>query len=289
MTVPSLSLDHFGAMVRDLDAGAERWRKLGFQLAPRSPQMGAVPGAVDMKPWATANHCVILRRGYLELIGVHDPAKYNPWQSRMDRFEGIHIAALRCDDADSAFDAISKTMDGFEPPVDRRREAPYGDGTRIMKFRNIFSRDDVWPEGRMIIIEHQTPEILWQEPLMTHPNGATGLRALILCTDDPMSLSERITAVVGSTASGRTPGEWGFKLPDGAAITVMTPQRFRVRFPGAALPTLPCIAGAALDVEGLENTRRTVCESGIDCHENADGFWVGPDDANGAVLQFVEE
>ena len=65
-----LSLDHVGFMLRDLDAGVERWEKLGFKLSRRSPQMGRVPGETEMAPWATSNHCAMFREGYLELIGV---------------------------------------------------------------------------------------------------------------------------------------------------------------------------------------------------------------------------
>ena len=58
-----LSLDHVGFMLRDLDAGVERWEKLGFKLSRRSPQMGRVPGEAKMAPWATSNHCAMFREG----------------------------------------------------------------------------------------------------------------------------------------------------------------------------------------------------------------------------------
>ena len=54
MTKGGLSLDHVGFMVRALDAGAARLRDLGFQLAARSPQLGATPDGAVRAPWATA-------------------------------------------------------------------------------------------------------------------------------------------------------------------------------------------------------------------------------------------
>ncbi len=83
-------------MVRDLDAGEARWRKLGFQLAPRSPQMGATPDGAVMAPWASSNHCVMFARGYLELIGITDPARHNPWAAFLDRFEGAATPVSPC-------------------------------------------------------------------------------------------------------------------------------------------------------------------------------------------------
>ena len=113
MTDGGLSLDHVGFMVRDLDAGEKRWRDLGFQLAARSPQMGATPDGAVMAPWATANHCAMFERGYLELIGITDPTKHNPWTAFLDRFEGIHITAFRCPGADAAYAALAQRIDGF--------------------------------------------------------------------------------------------------------------------------------------------------------------------------------
>ncbi|MEL0111456.1 MAG: VOC family protein, partial [Rickettsiales bacterium] len=112
-----LSLDHVGFMVRDLDAGAERWRKLGFLLSRRSPQMGKVPGVADMAPWATSNHCVMFEYGYLELIGVTNPENFNPWTRFLDRFEGAHITALRCREADAAYASLSERIEHFDQPL----------------------------------------------------------------------------------------------------------------------------------------------------------------------------
>ena len=197
-----LSLDHIGAMVRDLDAGAERWRRLGFRLAPRSAQMGYDKATDTTTVWATANHVAMFRRGYLELIGIVDPDRPNPWARFYERYEGIHIVALRCADADVAYADIAKRTDALNPPVDRRRQAPFGEGTREMRFRNVFSRDERFPEGRFIVCEHQTPEVLWQEALMDHPNGAVALREVVFCTDDVAPTRDRLALITGTQASG---------------------------------------------------------------------------------------
>ena len=70
---------------------------------------------------------------------------------------------------------------GFAPPVQRARSTPAGE----MRFRNIFSEDARWPEGRIIVIEHQTPEILWRPELLEHPNGASALRQCLFVSDRP--------------------------------------------------------------------------------------------------------
>ena len=194
-----LSLDHVGFMLRDLDAGAERWQKLGFKLSRRSSQMGKVPGKSEMAPWATSNHCAMFERGYLELIGVTNLENFNPWSAFLDRFEGPHITALRCEEADRTYAALSDRIDHFDPPLQRLRNAPYGDGERPFKFRNIFSQDAHFPEGRYIIIEHQTPGVIWQEELMVQPNGAKSLSELIFCANAQSGLLDRLARISGET------------------------------------------------------------------------------------------
>jgi len=282
MTDNGLSLDHVGFMVWDLDAGEARWRKLGFQLASRSPQMGATPDGAVMAPWATANHCAMFARGYLELIGVTDPARYNPWTAFLDQFEGIHITAFRCPEADTAYAALAQRIEGFDPPLQRRRDAPYGDGVREFRFRNIFSQDALFPEGRFIVIEHQTPEVIWQPALMTHPNGAVAFEEVVFCADPVAPTQERLEGIVGETAENGS-----IALPSGGCVTIMSPSDYAARFEGAAAPALPCAAAVVIAVDDLAKPRACLSEAGIAAREASDGtLWVPGEDANGGIVAF---
>ena len=284
MTDGGLSLDHVGFMVRDLDAGEKRWRDLGFQLAARSPQMGATPDGAVMAPWATANHCAMFERGYLELIGITDPAKHNPWTAFLDRFEGIHITAFRCPEADAAYAALAQRIDGFDPPLQRRRDAPYGDGTREFRFRNIFSQDALFPEGRFIVIEHQTPEVIWQTGLMTHPNGAVAFEEVVFCAEPGSPTLGRLEAIIGADAEdGR------IVLPGGGITTVASPADYAARFDGAMAPDLPCAAAVVIGVDDLDKPRDCLVKAGIAPKEVDGGtLWVPPAHANGGIVAFKQ-
>jgi len=285
-----LSLDHVGAIVRNLDAGAERWRRLGFRLSPRSQQMGFARATGQTEPWATSNHCAAFHRGYLELIGVTQPGLPNPWQHFIDRFEGGHITALRCADADAAFADIAARCDGMQPPVDRRRQAPFRDGTREMRFRNIFSRDDAFPEGRFIVIEHQTPELIWQEQLMEHPNGAVALEDVQFFAHDPMPTVRRITALTGVEPGAGADGALRFKLAASGAVEVLSPRAFAERFVGAPAPASPSVAACTITVRRVDAARRMIETGGIGTETRADNaFSVAATDSNGIILVFREQ
>ena len=283
-----LSLDHVGFMLRDLDAGAERWQKLGFKLSRRSSQMGKVPGESEMAPWATSNHCAMFERGYLELIGVTNLENFNPWTAFLDRFEGPHITALRCEEADRTYAALRDRIDHFDPPLQRLRNAPYGDGERPFKFRNIFSQDAHFPEGRYIIIEHQTPGVIWQEELMVQPNGAKALFELIFCADAQSGLLDRLARISGENPS-KAEGRELLELSGGGQLSVIDAAGFALRYPGAPEPSQPAVAAAVIGVESLVHLAAMLEENGVSFHRSdRASLWVGSEEANGAVVEFIE-
>ena len=260
-------LDHTGQMRSDLDAGAAALERLGFLLSPETPQQGAVPGTSGMQPWATANRCALFRQGYLELIGLRSPDRFNPWTRFMARYEGIHIAAFRCTSADEAWPGLA--AHGFAPPVQRARSTPVGD----MRFRNIFSEDASWPEGRIIVIEHQTPEVLWRPELLEHPNGATALRQCVWVSDRPEELAARLAAFGA----------------DPAGNEVLSPEALAEMFPGEAAPAVPCIAGHVVAFADLDRAVRLIESNGVPVGRDELGrAFVGRACNNGAVIVLVE-
>ena len=224
------SLDHLGTIVRDLAAGAARWEKLGFQLSPLSRQRGKMPGRDEDGPWATANRCAILAQGYLELIGIVDATAFNPWTKFLDRFEGLHLLAFRVPNADSAYAELAKRTDTLNAPVQRERKLDVNGAEETMRFRNIFSRDESYPEGRYILLEHQTPDFLWQPRYQSHPNGALALEAALVCADDVAAEASRLERLLGVPAAQGADGVLRLRPPQGGSIEVHSADAFEARY-----------------------------------------------------------
>ena len=280
-----LDLDHIGCIVNAFATGAAQWERLGFQLTPVSRQRGAVPGRDGFYPWATANRCVILRDTYLELIGVVDPAAFNPWARFIAKNEGLHILALRCRDAESAHAILSARTDALLPPVERERVLDVDGEPRTMRFRNIFSRDDSWPEARYLVIEHQTPEFLWQPRYQRHPNGACDLMAVTFVADDPFMLIPRLTALGAAPVTGK-----------GATISARLPGRGSINIVGSALfeETYGYTARAGLQAitvsfSDLEQTLALFKSRSVAVTTSREGLWIASRDANGFVLHLVQD
>ena len=86
-----LGADHVVVTVRDLDAAAAQWQRLGFTVSPRglhSPLMG------------TANYTIMFGEDYLELLGVVAETEQNkPTRDLLEVSEGIERTAFTTDDA----------------------------------------------------------------------------------------------------------------------------------------------------------------------------------------------
>ena len=283
-TASALALDHCACIVDDLAAGASRWERLGFTLTPESRQRGAVPGREGVQPWATANRCAILSRSYLELVGVVDPHAFNPWARFSARYEGLHILALRTTDADAAHASLAARTDALQPPVVRERTVDVDGEPRVMRFRNIFSRDALWPEARYIVIEHQTPEYLWQPRYMQHDNGARELVDITFVADDPDTLAPRLDAL----GAARAPHAQGFsaRLPGRGTVHVVRGAAYAdaYRYMPAERPGMHALT---VSFHNLSRTLDFLAAREVAVERSADGHWLAPRDTNGFVMRLV--
>ncbi|MCU0985665.1 MAG: VOC family protein [Acetobacteraceae bacterium] len=168
--MPATTLDHVGIAGRDLATLAATYEGLGFTLSPFAQHHA--PGADGVvRAIGTGNRCAMLRQGYLELIAVVDPAlPSNTLDRFLARYEGLHILAFGIDDAEaelSRLRAEGVTIPGIawlERPVDTP------EGMRTARFARLPLPEA--PEGRIQLIRHMTPELLWQPDLLDHRNHA---------------------------------------------------------------------------------------------------------------------
>jgi len=285
------SLDHAGAIVPDLVAGAARWERLGFRLSPLSRQRGRLPGRDEESPWATANRCAIFQQGYLELIGVVDDHAFNPWARFLERFEGLHLLALRVPSADAAWPALSShpalaTL--LDAPVQRARKLDVDGREQTMGFRNIFSRDAHCPEGRYILIEHQTPAYLWQTRYLSHPNGALALDGVVLCAERDPSLEARLGGLTASAPKQGTGGSIDFLPPGGGRITLCTPDVFKARW-GSLPAALPAFAAVEVRFADRVRAARLMEDNGVPVERVGEDWFVKPADTGGFVLSLTQQ
>ncbi len=190
-----LGADHVVVTVRDLDAAAAQWRKLGFTLSPRgthSPQMGS------------GNYTIMFGEDYLELLGVlHETEQNKPTREFLKNREGIERTAFTTDDA--AAGAADLSARGLVPlgPVHFGRPVDLPNGGKGEAKFNVFR----WPLSespggmRIFACQHLTRDTVWIPELQKHANGASRIVAIEILSADPRGAAEHMSRLIDQPAS----------------------------------------------------------------------------------------
>ena len=271
-----VALDHVGVVARDLAALAGQYERLGFTLTPLARQSDGRIG----------NRCAMLQRCYIELLAVVDP---NARSATLDRFlaryAGIHILAFSMHDADATLARLLRA--GLDAPSVSQLERATDDmdpaGPRA-RFALIQLPDQ--PEGRINLVRHLTPDALWQERFLRHPNNAMMLAEVVVAVAEAADTAARFSRLVGAPA-----------IPDPAGGFALDLAHGRVRFlPDTVVhAVLPDIDGASLPrIVGLavrtrdwnEAIGHLLAERRIAHRVHDDTLLVAPDEAGGVAIRF---
>ena len=272
-------LDHLGHFVPDMDAGHVELTRLGFAQTPYVEHRFTDTDG-SHRPMGTANRCVMLQEGYLEILTVTDETTPTGARTRrqLDRYTGLHIVALS--DADAMARRARQAAAGFHPyeltPL--KRSVPVLDdrgqetGEDEAAFSVVKNPEEDMPEGRVQVLTHHTPDLVWQPPWLHHENGIVALRDVIIVPadlDEAMARYGRfaeVAPVVLDRGSVRLPLARG-------GIVLASPDRAAALLPGAAIPPAPGVAGYALLSDDVAATRAFL---------TGRGFAPGPAASSGA-------
>ncbi|MEX0695404.1 MAG: VOC family protein, partial [Rhodospirillales bacterium] len=157
--------DHVAWMVADMDAASTVFERLGFTLTDYSVHGNRDPKTGERIAQGTANRLAMMNSGYIELLsevgGIEAPV-VDDLRARLGRYAGVHLLAFSDADADKAYERIA--ADGFrlQPMVHLRRDVEAADGSDAeVKFSVIRAAFDEIPEGRIQVLTHHTPELMW--------------------------------------------------------------------------------------------------------------------------------
>lgn len=194
MTDPAIAtgLDHIGVVVANLPAAVAAWAALGF--TPSGPD----------------GRRIMLRHGYIELL-AQDPAAPSATLARLLALgEGAHVLTLRVPSAAAAATRLARAgLPADILPTDRPAD---GDPTQRARFLRIPLPD---ADPRLQLLEHQTPDLVWQPRYLAHPNGATALAAVTLTTATPAIMAARLSRTAGRPVVPDPAGGYALPLAEG--------------------------------------------------------------------------
>ena len=269
-------LDHVIVNLRDrLDAGAERWRRLGFTLTPKG-----------FHTLGSSNHLAVFGDDYVELLGV-EPG--NTRTDVLDWPEGLNGLAFRSGDADATFAALGRAGVAAEPPLPFSRPVAFQGGSGDASFRVVRIPRQAVESGRVFFCHHLTPKLVWRDEWRGHANGTRGIAGALVCAEQESALPALFSRMFGD---GSVQHE-----PDGAVlwagrtrIEIRTPAALSARFgdalPGAAGRT-EWMAALSLRTASLDQAAAALHAGGIAIRREADRIMVPAAEASGVALEFL--
>lgn len=168
-------LDRVSIAVENLEVARASFAALGFTLAPRSRHVGQ----------GTGNYTIALSGvagdgAYIELLAQIDAHQEDA--SLVNRLnlsgEGLLSLGLKTQDVEAAQSALD-----LGDPVQTHR-AIHADGmTKMASFNLLSVLDSVKNRPSFDLVEHMSPELVFQPDLMAHENLATGIREIHVRSD----------------------------------------------------------------------------------------------------------
>jgi catechol 2,3-dioxygenase-like lactoylglutathione lyase family enzyme len=281
------NINHVGMAVHDLVATATLFEQLGFLLTPFSLHSGAWKPNEPVRPLASGNRCIMFGDNYLEVLASEYPDKPSPRiENFLKRHEGAHIICFNSEHIDVLDRRLREEGVASSGLIPLQRDIDTPDGLRTAKFKRLQFAPEDSPEGYIQAAKHLTPQYIYQQRYIAHPNGCDKLRDTIVVTPDLPRFVRKYTRFLAMPPK-QEDGLAIFDLPGGTRLLLGTPNRAGVLLPGSASPSIPAISGVSFRTNDLRAQRSRLEGIGIPFSE-AEGRLIVPAHATKG-LAFVFE
>lgn len=256
-------LDHLVIGVADLDAAGAFYADLGFRV-----------GARNRHPWGTENRIVQFPGAFLELITVgdarlipaHAPRRFSFGafvRDALARGEGMLMLVLESRDAAGDADDFRKAGIGDFEPFFFERQARRPDGGEVrVAFSLAFAENRAAPDCGFFVCQQHEPQNFWNPAFQQHANGASGVAAVFMVTDEPAAQTDFLAAFSG--AGSFATAEAGLRLPlPRGRLEVLTPEAARALLDDEVRQRQSCLAGFAVTAPDLGAVGARLAECGI--------------------------
>ena len=259
-----MNLDHVAHFVPHLDDASGCMQELGFTLTPFSAQSHRSEPGGPLTPAGAANRCIMLKRGYLELLTpTGDTNVAGELRTAIKKYVGPHLIAFGTADPKADYERLDRM--GFRPAdlIALQREIDTPDGRETARFTVVRVPPETMAEGRIQYCQHHTPELLWQSRWLAHPNCARALNGVILCTADPREAAQRYARYTGLLphVNGNV---WRVDTARGYLL-FLDPATIELRLETTP-PRLPWIVGCIVESDDVAVSNDYLCKRGTAVH-----------------------
>ena len=173
------AFDHLVIIARDdLDALSSQFSERGFQITPKAHHN-----------LGSSNRLIMLDSSYIELLGWCK----GEMPKRAEIAEqpiGLDAIVFRTNDAEACYQRLKDKGFLVNSVQELTRESEYNNTSVLVKFKTVrFSAQPI-AGLRIYFCEHITPQYVWQEQWLNHPNHLEHLAQITISSSDVINTTE---------------------------------------------------------------------------------------------------
>lgn len=280
--------DHVVHVVRDLEAAAEFYRRLGFTV-----------GARNRHPWGTENRLVQFPGFFVELLTVAEPDRipvqtlstfsFGAFNRDFLAWIGEGFSCLVVEGQDPAAEKAALDASGFGKfellNFSRQGKRPDGSDTEV-GFSIAFARDPASLHTAFFTCKQTHPQNFWSTEMQRHANGAREVSACALVAENPSDHHVFLEALIGVRDVHASSLGLAIRTPRGVLLA-LDRRGFHDTYGAQAPMDVGLRIGALVfKVESLAIVEATLARSGISARLYREKLVVSGSGAFGAVLVF---
>ncbi|HLO77997.1 MAG TPA: VOC family protein [Magnetospirillum sp.] len=273
-------LDHAVIAVRDLDAAAEVFTRLGFAPTPTGHHA----------EWGTVNFCLMFGGDYVEILAAEgegaEAERVRAFTAQRDGLFSISIGS-----SDGAATGECLRAAGLDVPTPRSlsRKLDDGKGTTLM-FSEMQLPVAATPGVPARIVQHITAERERHPHWLEHPNGAVGLSSVTAIVDEPPALTPAWDVLFGPHSAVLTDDT--VTVHTGAGLVYLTrPDELTQLHPEAELdelPPPPALVALAIRVADTDRAAAVLKANKVDFSRDSEGtLRIPPSEACGVFIELI--
>src|SRR5215204_4426778 len=176
------AIDHVVLTVRDLDAAAITYQRLGFTLTPRAAHDDQMGTSNRLAQFSGRNFIELLEDDRPETLARHDFAASPPFfsfgdynRSAVREREGLSMLVFASDDTRADISSFAAAGLATFAPFDFERYAQMPDGEKVtVGFSLGFLQSREMPRVAFFVCQNRAQNYFWKPEYQSHTNGVTG-------------------------------------------------------------------------------------------------------------------
>lgn len=218
-----LAFDHLVVMLRDeLEARSAAFEAAGYRLGP--------PGYHNL---GSMNRLIALNSTYIELLGW--PQGSEPLRKEIaNQPLGLDALVFRSHDAHADQARLHHAGFDVQPVSHLERPVEISGSSRIARFNTVRFNSQPIDGLRVYFCQHLTPELVWNEDLTEHANGARFIHSIELSAADAASTAAMLAKLVNGQVAEES-GRYDVRLENTLISITTSPDNAGARINRARL------------------------------------------------------